>query len=161
MTVLESPSIVFTEMQASGSLGFFRWLDSYLRHSLTLVTFPFSCMHRALLLSILNTQNSLWPTPSFCSELLLCEHWMWESTIEEILVKWAVTEIINSQARSLKHILTWSHPSVQCFLPFPFCFVCVCAAQQRRVKDLVFLRRKKISRLYPILLGIPWSGEGL
>lgn len=159
--MLESPSIVFTGMQASGSPRCFRRLDSYLMHILTLATYPFSCMHRSLLLGILQAQNSLWQASSFWSYWLLCEPWMWESTIEKILVKWDVTEIINSQARNLKHVLTWVTSFCSVFSALSILLLCVCAAQQRKVKELVFLRRKKIPRLYPILLGIPWSDERL
>lgn len=67
---------------------------------------------------------------------------MWKSTIEKIFIKVAVTEIVSSQARNLKHSLTWVTSFCSLFSAlFHSASIQVCAVQQRRVKELVFLRR--------------------
>lgn len=82
---------------------------------------------------------------------------MWKSTIEKIFIKVAVTEIVNSQARNLKHSLTWVTSFCSLFSAlFHSASIHVCAVQQRRVKELVFLRRgnpQTISHLawYPMV----------
>lgn len=82
---------------------------------------------------------------------------MWKSTIEKIFIKVAVTEIINSQARNLKHSLTWVTSFCSLFSAlFHSASIPVCAVQQRRLKELVFLRRRNpqtVSRLawYPMV----------